>query len=126
MRTMDTDFYLITALVYLPPPAAPYPLLDRHFLRLRTAHAQLAREIPQSWCASRPFPDESRLLQVMDECVQMNGREKELRVSSTMVCRHTRGTHGLLLLFFIVDKTYDRLSRNTSCRFDSCQYYAVV
>lgn len=93
---MDTSFYLITALVYLPPPSAPFPLLERHLLRLRTAHAQLAREIPESWCASRPFPDESKLLQVMEECVETNGRERELRVSLTMIL----GTRDVLTCCF--------------------------
>ncbi|GAA5871935.1 hypothetical protein JCM3774_000733 [Rhodotorula dairenensis] len=84
MAISDSHFQLMTSLVYRSDPRAePFPLLSRHFARLRTAHAALARERPGCWCASRGMPDDEEMLEALRQAVaraQAEGIEGDLRI----------------------------------------------
>lgn len=83
----------MTSLVYrADSPADPFPLLTRHFARLRKAHAALARERPDCWCASRSMPDDEAMLAALQGAVtrvQSEGLKGDLRV------RFSRPSHKL-------------------------------
>lgn len=86
MAAADSSFQLMTALVYrADSPADPFPLLARHFARLRRAHAALASERPDCWCASRRMPDDDAMFAALREAVtrvQSEGMRGDLRVRS--------------------------------------------
>ncbi|KAG0661865.1 hypothetical protein C6P46_003756 [Rhodotorula mucilaginosa] len=88
MATADSSFQLMTALVYrADSPADPFPLLARHFTRLRRAHAALAEERPDCWCASRSMPNDDAMLAALQEAVarvQGEGMKGDLRIRLTV------------------------------------------
>ncbi|KWU46782.1 D-aminoacid aminotransferase-like PLP-dependent enzyme [Rhodotorula sp. JG-1b] len=88
MAAADSSFQLMTSLVYrADSPADPFPLLARHFARLRRAHAALARERPDCWCASRSMPDDEAMLAALQGAVkraQSEGMKEDLRIRLTV------------------------------------------
>jgi hypothetical protein len=108
MATADSSFQLMTALVYrADSPADPFPLLARHFTRLRRAHAALAEERPDCWCASRSMPNDDAMLAALQEAVarvQGEGMKGDLRVRSppTSWLEHDHD-QGRLTLFTLKD-----------------------
>lgn len=74
----DDNFELVTALSYTPSPAG-FSSIQPHLDRLRTAHANLANELRQSWCARIHFPADDQLLQALERAV--SGKSGLQRVS---------------------------------------------
>lgn len=89
MAAPDESFQLMTALVYRSASCAePFPLLPRHFARLRMAHAALARERPGCWCASHGMPRDEDMLEALRYVVarvQAAGMKGDLRVRASQV-----------------------------------------
>ncbi|GAA6043244.1 hypothetical protein JCM8097_008482 [Rhodosporidiobolus ruineniae] len=84
MDSTDTSFSLTTSLSYSPTrSSAPFSLLPRHLLRLRTAHHNLAREVPQCWCARMGMPTDEEMRGELERAVkeaQEQGKEGDLRI----------------------------------------------
>ncbi|GAA5858732.1 hypothetical protein JCM8547_004961 [Rhodosporidiobolus lusitaniae] len=84
MSTTDPSFSLTTSLSYSPSRSSePFSLLPRHFSRLRTAHARLAKELPECWCARTAMPTDDEMQIELKWAVQeakTKGNEGDLRI----------------------------------------------
>lgn len=79
---MATDsFAVFSAVAYTADPIEPFPLLQRHFKRLRTAFEAFAKEVPACWCASVAFPSHEAILQELNRCTAAGGVSNPQRVS---------------------------------------------
>lgn len=84
MPADDASFQLMTALVYRAGSSDErFPLLSRHFARLKAAHAAFQQEEPSSWCSRVAMPSDDQMLVALHAAVQAaqrEGNEGDLRV----------------------------------------------
>ncbi|GAA5888849.1 hypothetical protein JCM6882_002876 [Rhodosporidiobolus microsporus] len=84
MNTTDASYSLTTSLSYSPArSSSPFSLLPRHFARLRTAHNNLAKEVPEGWCARVGMSSEREMLAELERAVkeaQERGEGGDLRI----------------------------------------------